>query len=168
MAIVTAIAMVATAAMSAMSSMQQGKAMQQKAHAEARAVEQQGRISGANARMEGAIALARTNRIMAAQAAQIGASGFGSGIGSLGAALQLGSMRAGLETMQSYQTNSMLALGMSQQNALQIRWGGQVAKQQSKMKALTTMVGAVGSYGQMGGFTSEFYGPGTGARMASS
>jgi hypothetical protein len=162
MAIVTAIAMVATAAMSAMSSIQAGKAMEAKADAEAKAVEQQGRLRAANDRMDGALALARTNAIMAAQAAQIGASGFTSGIGSLGAALQLGSMRAGLETMQSYQTNSMLALAMSQQNALQIRWSGQVAKQQSKMKAIGTMVGAASSYGQAGGFSSEFYGTGTG------
>jgi regulator of protease activity HflC (stomatin/prohibitin superfamily) len=162
MAIVTAIAMVATAAMSAMSSRQQGKAMEQKANAQARVVEQQARISAANDRMEGANALARANMIAAAQAAQAGASGFSSGIGSLGAAMQLNTLRAGLEDMQSFQTNSMLAIAMGHQNALDIRWGGKVAKQQANMEALTTMTKAVGSYGQMGGFTSEFYGTGTG------
>jgi hypothetical protein len=167
MAIVTAIAMVATAAMGAMSSIQEGKAMEAKADAEARAVEQQGRISAANDRMEGARALARANMIAAAQAAQAGASGFGAarwaGMGTLGAAMQLNTLRAGLEDMQSFQTNSMLAIAMSQQNALNLRWGGKVAKQAKNMEAAGTMVGAASSYGQMGGFTSEFYGTGTGA-----
>ena len=162
MAVVTAIASVATAAMSAMSSMQQGKAMQQKANAQARAAEQQSRVNAANDRMEGANALARANMIAAAQAAQAGASGFSSAIGSLGAAMQFNTLRAGLEDMHSFQTNSMLAIAMGRQNALNLRFGGKVAKQAKTMEAAGTVFGAVADFGLMGGFTSEFYGTGTG------
>jgi len=162
MAVVMAVASVASAAMGAMSSMQQGKAMEQRANAQARVVQQQARIDAANDRMEGANALARANMIAAAQAAQAGASGFSSGIGSLGAAMQLNTLRAGLEDMQSFQTNSALAILMGNQNAADIRFGGKVARRQKTMEGLTSFGTAVGNFGQAGGFDSEFYGTGTG------
>ena len=156
------IASLASSAMGVVSSIQQGKAIEQRANAQARVVQQQARIDAANDRMEGANALARANMIAAAQAAQAGASGFSSGIGSLGAAMQLNTLRAGLEDMQSFKTNSMLAIAMGNQNAADIRFGGKVARRQKTMEGLTSFGTAVANFGQAGGFTSEFYGTGTG------
>jgi hypothetical protein len=154
-----AIAAIASAGMSAMSSMQQGKAMQQKANAEARVMEWQGRVAAVNDRMAGVRALGRANEIMAAQAARGGAAGMlPMQVGGLPAALQFNTMRYGLEDMASANTNAMIALGMGAQQAAMARTSGKLARRFKTMEAVTTLASTAGSLQDMGAFDKGFWG----------
>lgn len=153
-----AIAAIASSAMGFMSSMQQGKAMQQRANAEAQVMEWQGRVAAVNDRMEGVRALGRANEIAASIAARGGAAGMLSmQIGGLPAALQLNTMRYGLEDMASANTNAMIALGMGAQQAGMARTSGKIARRSKTMEGLTQVVTTAGSLAEKGAFDKGFW-----------
>ena len=138
-----AIAAAAGSAISAYGQIEEGKAAQKAANADALAKEEQARDAVNRGNIEQEKQRQKTQQMMGAQRAAMGASGAQADSGSFGNVL-LDTATTGEQDAQTIRTNALRSAWGLETEADQTRWKGEQAKKASRYRAAGTILSGAG------------------------